>query len=301
MQTLQVDGETKGKRFDVVATEMLPMLSRAYVHVLIEGKRILLNGQAEKAGYKLREGDQITTDFDPKELEQIADIDLPILYEDDNLLVINKPEGVISHSRGKYWNEPSVASFVRQKTGAPNELQTNSLGWSTGQAGERSGIVHRLDRATSGVMICAKNQATLSWLQRQFSDRKVKKTYVALVSGHLSPKEAIINMPIERNPKAPATFRVGANGKPAVTKYKVLESRGAYDMVQLEPTTGRTHQLRVHLAYQKHPIVGDVLYDGKPAARLYLHASSLEITLPDGTRKRFSAPLPKVFKTEEPA
>jgi len=279
---LTIDEETKGKRFDVAATEMLPMLSRAYVHTLIEGKRVLLNGAQEKAGYKLRAGDVITTDFDPKELEQIAEIELPILFENDDVLVINKPEGIISHSRGKFWNEPSVASFVRQKTG---------------QEGERSGIVHRLDRATSGVMVCAKNQAALSWLQRQFSDRKVKKTYVALVSGHLEPSEAIIDMPIERNPKAPATFRVGANGKPSTTKYSVMESRGAYDLIKLEPTTGRTHQLRVHLTHQKHPIVGDPLYDGEPADRLYLHAQSLELTLPDGTRKTFSAPLPKSFKT----
>lgn len=279
---LVVDEESRGKRFDVVATEMLPMLSRAYVHVLIEGKRILLNGEKEKAGYKLRLGDKITTDFDPKEIDQIADIDLPILYEDDNVLVINKPEGVISHSRGRYWNEPSVASFVRQKTG---------------QEGERSGIVHRLDRATSGVMVCAKNAETMSLLQKQFSERKVKKTYVAVIKGHMKLPEAIIDMPIERNPKAPATFRVGANGKASQTKYTVIESREGYDVVKLEPVTGRTHQLRVHLTYQKHPIVGDTLYDGEPADRLFLHAASLEITLPGGVRKTFTAPLPKAFKT----
>jgi len=266
----------------VVATEMLPMLSRAYVHVLIEGKRILLNGEQTKAGRRLHVGDVITTDFKASELEQIPDIELPIIFENDDVLVINKPEGIISHSRGRYWNEPSVASFVRQKTG---------------QAGDRSGIVHRLDRATSGVMICAKNQATLSWLQKQFSDRKVKKVYMALAEGHLEPQEAIIDMPIERNPKAPATFRVGANGKPSTTQYKVEKQHGEFDLVRLEPTTGRTHQLRVHLAQQKHPILGDTLYDGAAADRLYLHAFSLEITLPGGERKLFSAPLPEAFKT----
>ncbi len=281
-QTLTIDAETKSKRFDVVATQMLPMLSRAYVHALIEGKRILLNGQQEKAGCKLRLNDVISTDFDASELEQIPDIDLPIIYEDDNLLVIDKPAGIISHSRGKYWNEPSVASFVRQKTG---------------QDGDRAGIVHRLDRATSGVMICAKNQASLSWFQRQFSDRNVQKTYVALVRGHLDPAEAVIDMPIERNPKAPATFRVGPNGKTSQTHYKVIKTQGDYDLVQLSPKTGRTHQLRVHLAHQKHPIVGDTFYDGETADRLFLHALSLEITLPDGQRKTFASPLPNVFKT----
>lgn len=280
MLRLTIDETTKSKRFDVVATQMLPMLSRAYVHVLIEGKRILLNGEQEKPGYKLRSGDVITTDFDPKEIDQIADIDLPVLYEDDNVLVINKPEGVISHSRGRYWNEPSVASFVRQKTG---------------QEGERSGIVHRLDRATSGVMICAKNAEAMSFLQKQFSERKVKKTYMAIVKGHMKLTKAIIDMPIERNPKAPATFRVGANGKPSQTKYAVIEQRQGYDVVKLEPLTGRTHQLRVHLTHQKHPIVGDTLYDGEPADRLFLHAFSLEITLPNGERRTFDAPLPSAF------
>lgn len=276
-----IDKETKGKRFDVTATEMLPMLSRAYVHALIEGKRILLNGGRVKPGYRLRLGDKITTDFDPKELDSIPDIDLPVLYENEDVVVIDKPVGVISHSRGRYWNEPSVASFIRQKTG---------------QEGERSGIVHRLDRATSGVMICAKNQEALSWLQKQFSQRRVKKVYTALVSGHLEPQEAIVDMPIERNPKAPATFRVGANGKSAQTKYSVVEVGDEHDLLRLEPLTGRTHQLRVHLSYQKHPIVGDQLYGGESADRLYLHASSLEITLPGGERMTFTSSLPAEFK-----
>ncbi len=280
-KTQTIDETLRGKRFDVVASEMLPMLSRAYVQALIEGQRILLNGQTEKAGYRLRLDDRISTDFDEKELEQIPEIELPIIFEDEDVLVINKPEGIISHSRGRYWNEPSVASFVRQRTG---------------QEGERSGIVHRLDRATSGVMICAKNAQALSWLQKQFSLRKVKKTYIAVVSGHLHPEAAVIDMPIERNPKAPATFRVGANGKPSVTKYEVIKSGPKHDLVKLEPATGRTHQLRVHLVHQKHPIVGDLLYGGEPAERLYLHAQTLEITLPDGSRRTFSAPVPKEFE-----
>lgn len=283
MKTQKIDDNSTGTRFDIVATEMLPMLSRAYVHVLIEGKRILLNGEQQKPGYKLRAGDVITTDFEEAEIDQIADIELPILYEDENVLVINKPAGIISHSRGRYWNEPSVASFVRQKSG---------------QEGERSGIVHRLDRATSGVMICAKNADTLSYLQKQFSSRKVKKTYTAIVEGHMKLPEAIVDMPIERNPKAPSTFRVGANGKPSQTKYSVIDTSKECEMLRLQPVTGRTHQLRVHLAHQKHPIIGDTLYNGKEAERLMLHAQSLEITLPGGQRTTFEAPLPEIFRTE---
>lgn len=278
---LVIDEQSAGKRFDVAATEMLPMLSRAYVHVLIEGKRILLNGKQQKAGQKLSVGDIITTDFEESEIDDIADIELPILYEDNNVLVIDKPEGVISHSRGRYWNEPSVASFVRQKTG---------------QDGERSGIVHRLDRATSGVMICAKNSETMAFLQRQFSTRKVNKSYVAIVSGHMKIPTAIIDMPIERNPKKPSTFRVHPGGKTAQTKYKLTASSANYSMLHLEPITGRTHQLRVHLNYQGHPIVGDSLYGGQEFDRMLLHAESLEISIPGGERKVFKSELPSVFQ-----
>jgi len=278
---LIVDVETSGKRFDTVASELLPKLSRSYVHSLIVGKRILYNGEVQKPGFRVREGDEISSDFDESEIENIADIDLPILYEDDNVLVINKPVGVISHSRGKFWNEPSVASFVRQKTG---------------QEGERAGIVHRLDRATSGVMICTKNSQTLSFLQKQFSSRKVQKTYIAIVSGHMKLPSAIIDMPIERNPKRPTSFRVGSSGKPSQTKFTVIASSQNGDALRLEPLTGRTHQLRVHLANQGHPIRGDELYGGEKSDRLYLHAQSITVKLPEHGMKTFEAPLPESFK-----
>lgn len=278
---LVIDEQSAGQRTDVAATSLLPSLSRAYVHTLIDGGRITVNKHPAKPGYKLRPGDTLRIDFDPSELEQIPDIDLPVMYEDDNVLVVDKPVGIISHSRGKYWNEPSVASFVRQKTH---------------QEGDRAGIVHRLDRATSGVMICAKNTAAMSLLQKQFSTRNVKKRYIAVVDGHINPPEAIIDIPIERNPKAPATFRTGSNGKHAQTHYKVLQSSSKHDLVELAPITGRTHQLRVHLKYVGHPIIGDVLYEGSPAERLYLHAFSLEITLPGGQRTIFTSPQPKEFQ-----
>jgi 23S rRNA pseudouridine1911/1915/1917 synthase len=276
-----IDEETKGKRADVLVTGLYPALSRSYVHRLFDEERIKLNSAEVKPGYKLRLGDKLSIDFDLKELDQIPDIELPILYEDENIIVVDKPSGVISHSRGKYWDEPSVASFMRQKTGQP---------------GERSGIVHRLDRATSGVMVCAKNQETLSHLQKQFSQRGVKKTYYAVISGHIEPQEAIIDMPIDRNPAKPQTFYVTYSGKTAQTAYRVVKSYGNYDEVELEPHTGRTHQLRVHLKQLGHPIVGDQLYGGEEAPRLFLHATSLEITLPGGKRQVFTSPLPPEFK-----
>jgi len=281
----QINSEDAGLRLDQFAARQLPMLSRAYVQKLCDEELILINGHPGKPGYKLREGDNVTITYDVSSAGKVDDIDLPILYQDDDVIVINKPAGVLTHALGKHGSEASVASFLRGKV--------------SGLTGDRAGIVHRLDRATSGVIVGAKSQAALSWLQKQFAQRKVKKTYVAIVKGHLKQPEAIIDMPIERNPKAPAMFRVGSNGKSATTHYKVLEANEHYSLVELRPTTGRTHQLRVHLAHIGHPIVGDPLYGGgKYGDRLYLHALSLEITLPNRKRQVFVAPLPDEFKTQ---
>jgi 23S rRNA pseudouridine1911/1915/1917 synthase len=253
---------------------------------LIDGDAVLVNGKPNKSGWKLREGDVITLTVDLSQEQVIEDIDLPIIYQDDDVVVINKPSGVISHSRGKYWYEPSVASFLRQIAG------------ESANPSDRSGIVHRLDRATSGVMICAKHEAALNFLQKQFSGRTVQKTYLAVVEGTMNPPEAIIDMPIERNPKKPATFRVGNQGKSSQTQYTTLQSNNRYSLVELTPKTGRTHQLRVHLNHLGKPIVGDELYGGKPAQRLMLHAASLQIMLPSdqpGNHTTFSVPMPDEF------
>lgn len=272
-----------GQRLDKALAIAYPQYSRAYLARLIDGDAILVNGKPNKAGWKLRAGDRITVTVDLSQEQVIEDIDLPIMYEDDDVLVINKPSGVISHSRGKFWYEPSVASFVRQHM---NE---------TADPTDRSGIVHRLDRATSGVMICAKNEAVLSFLQKQFSARTVQKTYLAIISGNILPEKAIIDMPIERNPKKPSSFRVGSNGKPSQTAYETVRTTEHYSLLELKPRTGRTHQLRVHLAYLKRPIVGDELYEGAPAERLMLHAASLTLQVPSGETQTFEAPLPDVF------
>jgi 23S rRNA pseudouridine1911/1915/1917 synthase len=144
-------------------------------------------------------------------------------------------------------------------------------------------------------MICAKTPEALKWLQKQFSQRRTKKTYAAVVPGVMKEKEAVIDMPIERNPKKPQSFRVGTNGKAAVTAYKVIRTNGERSLLELKPTTGRTHQLRAHLAHLGHPILGDELYGGKPADRLFLHAEALELTLPGKERKAFEVPVPPEF------
>jgi 23S rRNA-/tRNA-specific pseudouridylate synthase len=145
-------------------------------------------------------------------------------------------------------------------------------------------------------MICAKNEETSSFLQKQFSNRNVKKTYLALITGELKEPAGLIDVPIERNPKKPATFRAGINGKSAQTQFEILQTNGRHSLVQLKPATGRTHQLRVHLGYLKHPIVGDEFYNGESAQRLMLHAKELEITLPGGKRTTFSVEMPQIFK-----
>ncbi len=198
-----------------------------------------------------------------RELPQI-----PVIYEDDNVLVLNKPAGLLSMVKGEYCPEPTLEDYGL--------------------------LVHRLDRDTSGVVILAKNPETQKLLRRQFQDRKAHKTYYAIVEGHPKQSEALIDLPIERNFKQPNTFLVTPNGKASQTYYKVIKQNDRYSLLELKPTTGRTHQLRVHLKYLGTPILGDRVY-GDEASRLFLHAHSLEITIPEGQRRTFTAPLPPEF------
>ena len=188
---------------------------------------------------------------------------------------------MLTHSKGAFNPEATVSSFIRPYT--------------TGMQDNRGGIVHRLDRVTSGLLICAKHEKALEWLQKQFADRKAKKEYIAVVEGVPETLEASIEMPIERNPKKPQTFRVGPNGKKAETYYKVIKHSDNYSLIDLKPVTGRTHQLRVHMQQIGHPILGDVLYGAQPADRTYLHAHSLTIMIPSGETKTFTAAVPPSF------
>lgn len=281
-------------RLDVWLMQKYPDFSRAFLQKLCTQDKVLVNDVPQKGGYKLRGEESIEVLHDMTQIiGLIPDIDLPIVYEDDDVIVVNKPAGVLSHGLSKFLGEPSVASFLRQRLTAD---KTGS--WKPEDL--RFGIVHRLDRVTSGLMICAKNQDAMRHLQKQFHDRKVEKIYWALVVGRLKHEEAMLDLPIERNPKAPSTFRVGPNGKSAQTRYKVLkeiEQEGrTLSLVALYPKTGRTHQLRVHMLHIGHPIVGDVLYGGVSADRLYLHAHELDLVLPGGESKRFIAPLPEAFE-----
>jgi len=275
-----------GLRVDVFVAKKYPQFARAALSVLFDKQIVLINDKTAKAGQKVKEKDIVSLD-ESKLFMQPEKITLPVLYEDENVMVINKLEGVLTHSKGSINTEGSVATFISPYINSYELL------------GSRAGIVHRLDRATSGVIITAKNASAMIYLQKQFSQRKTKKTYLAIIEGWPQLEQAVIDAPIERNPKKPQTFRVGSGGKPAQTEYKILEkfekNGKPYSFIELKPVTGRTHQLRVHLKHIGHPIVGDKVY-GKPAQHMYLHAASLEITIPDGERKVFKADSPKYFK-----
>ncbi|USN96025.1 MAG: RluA family pseudouridine synthase [Candidatus Nomurabacteria bacterium] len=273
-------------RLDAYLAQYWPEHSRATWQKYVKAGYVTVNGEVEKSTKRLLdEDDKVETSVPDAQTHD--DQSLPIIYQDKNVIVINKPTGILSHSKGVLNDEFTVAGFFKRFT--KYNVDTN-----------RPGIIHRLDRDTSGVLIGALNDKTAKLLQRQFSDRKVKKTYIAVVDGIPKQSEALIDLPIGRNPKHPSQFRVDPNGKSAQTAYRILASSKKYSLVELQPHTGRTHQLRVHMAYIGTPIHGDKVY-GKQADRLYLHAAKLEITIPEGERMLFAADVPPEFASMEMA
>jgi 23S rRNA pseudouridine1911/1915/1917 synthase len=259
---------TEKKRLDHMMVEIFKSYNRSTLQKFIESGFVKVDGVvAKKPNQKFAEGAYIELDV-PEEMKN-ADVEPDVIYEDDDVIVMNKPAGLLSEPRGQYCPEKTLADF----------------GY----------IAHRLDRDTSGVVILAKTEEIQKFLKKQFQDRTVHKTYVAVVSGRPKLDEARIDLPLIRDLKRPTTFRVDANGKEAETFYKVLKANDKYSMVELKPTTGRTHQLRVHMKYLGHPILGDPVYGEEKADRLYLHARELEITLPSGERKIFKAQVPREF------
>lgn len=267
-------------RLDQYLAEYYPEKSRSQWQKYINGGYVSVNEVVVTSSkHSLGEDDEVS--YVENQSPQIT-FEAPIIYEDDNVLVLNKPIGMLTHAKGGIVHEQTVADIIRPLT-------------SYCQDTNRPGIVHRLDRATSGVIATVKNENTASLLQRQFTDRKTKKTYIAIVEGHPKHPEARLELPIERDPKKPSQFRVGPSGKSASTSYRVLAETDKYSLVELKPETGRTHQLRVHMQYIGCPILGDTVY-GNKSNRMYLHAHKLEITIPEGQRKVFEAPIPSEFK-----
>ena len=269
-------------RLDIyLSTKFDTTISRSLWQKYIKAGYVSVNNKvATTPKFEVDETDEIALNLPEKEQ---TDVDLPILYEDDDVIVVNKPSGLLTHAKGGLSDEPTVAEIIRPKTSFATDT-------------DRPGIVHRLDRDTSGLLIIAKNPESAAHLQRQFAERTAKKTYIAITDGKPKLNAAKIDLPIGRNPSAPSTFRIDPNGKPAQTVYCVLAENDAQSLVKLKPTTGRTHQLRVHLAHLNTPILGDRVYGKSSDCRMMLHAQKLEITLPSGERKVFEAVIPDEFK-----
>ncbi len=274
-------------RLDVYLNDKIDGYSRSYLIKCIKQSMISIDGKIEKKpGFLLKKDSVITVNIIKPKLSRL---NLKIIFENDQVIVVDKPAGILSHSKGVILEEATVSSWVIDKT--------------TGLTGNKAGIVHRLDRATSGVMILALNGKAQLFLQKQFSTRKVTKVYYAIVEGIPKPERAIIDIPIKRNPSIPKQFMTNINGKTALTEYKVIKSnhQSNLSLVQLFPKTGRTHQLRVHLKHLGTPIAGDSLYNKSTChkySRMYLHAYSLTINLPNSNiPTEFIANLPKDFET----
>ena len=274
-------------RLDLLLVEDCPQFNRSTLQSFIKDGCVTVNGKIiKKPNYEVSPSASVVLKVPEK--QSAPDLKDILLYEDEDCLVINKPAGLLSMTKGQYTPEPTLEDYGL--------------------------LVHRLDRGTSGVVILAKNEKTQSFLRRQFQDRRAHKTYYAIVAGIPKLPSAKIDLPITRSLKHPTTFEVSPNGKPSQTFYRVVSTRSissttevgfdsninnkAISLLELKPITGRTHQLRVHLKYLGHPIIGDPIYSDIPAPRLFLHANSLEITIPGipyRVRKTFTAPLPESF------
>lgn len=267
-------------RLDAYVSKEYPEISRSTWQKHIKNGHVSVNGTSiTSTKYAVTPKDIVKASV--PELPSHSDKELPILYMDDSVVVINKPAGVLTHKKGVLDEEFTVADFMKRYT-------------TVGLDGDRPGIVHRLDRDTSGVIICARTQEAFDSLKTQFSDRTTTKVYKAITTRHPKLQKAIIDAPIARDTSKPGTFKVNPNGKPAQTAYIVDEFRDNKEaLVTLTPKTGRTHQIRVHLTYINCPIKGDIVY-GTPSDRLFLHAYSLTVKLGD-QEKTFTADIPKQF------
>ena len=277
-------------RVDRYISQKLSILSRAKVKKLVELGMVLVNGREVEPSFQVKIGDKIIVQVPPEEEVKLEPENLPlkIVYEDQDCLVIEKDAGTVVH--------PAVG---HQKGTLVNALLFYLKKKSTKDA--RAGIVHRLDKETSGLMVVAKNEEAEKSLKNQFKNRVVKKAYLCLVQGILAKKEGVIGQPIGRHPKNRQKFAVVETGRPSQTEYEVKEEIGKYSLVEARPLTGRTHQIRVHFSSLGHPLVGDSLYGGKKLLRpeltlnrQFLHASYLGFKQPTtGAFLEFYSDLPE--------
>ncbi len=303
-QQITIDKENIGIRLDVFLTSRFPDYTRSYFHRLIKSGFVKLNEKRTKSGYLLRLGDKVSIEFVSTEIDmQPVSMPIDVVYEDDDVIVVNKPAGMVVHP-GKGNETNTLVNALLYYT---NELADTGAYF-------RPGIVHRLDKDTSGLLVVAKNQRALWRLRKQFDSKQIHRIYWALVWGDFEEEQGTVREAIARSRKNPLKFVVDVRGKDAVTHYKVLQRFQYVTLLEFKLETGRTHQIRVHANYLHHPVVGDQLYNGrenqlmrlpenlrkrgahllKMLDRQALHAKQLTFIHPTtGERLSFEAPLPQ--------
>jgi 23S rRNA pseudouridine1911/1915/1917 synthase len=282
----EVGAECEGQRLDEFLAARLHRLSRMRIAGLAAAGACAVNGEASPPGRKLAAGDVVEVSAGGDEPNAMTPEPLPldIVYEDEHLVVVNKPAGMLVHPTRAVKSGTLINALA---------YHLNTRRSTANASFVRPGLVHRLDRATSGLLVVAKTQDALSRLTRHFHRRVVEKRYLAVLHGRVGEEQLTISAPIGRVSDARPQWGVDASGKPAETRLRVVERRRALTLVELEPVTGRTNQLRIHCAHAGHPIAGDEWYAGDQLPRLCLHAARLAFHHPaDNRRCEFTSPLP---------
>ncbi|HLB26201.1 MAG TPA: RluA family pseudouridine synthase [Dehalococcoidia bacterium] len=286
MKTLELTADRPGERLDVFLSRAVAGLSRSRARRLIDDRLVTVDGAPERPSYRLPGGARVTATLPPAgeagpEAERIP---LTIVYQDEDVIVVDKAAGLTVHPAPGH----ATGTLVNALLALVPELA---------EVGERlrPGIVHRLDRDTSGLLVVARNERARADLVRQLKQREVSKTYLALVRGVPKPPQGTIEAPIGRHPRNRKKMAVVAGGREAETRYRLREEIDGMSLLEVEPVTGRTHQIRVHLAATGHPVIGDAVYGKRSeiAGRQFLHAWRLAFDLPSsGRRVEFESPLP---------
>lgn len=291
MEDLQylVDSKDEGLRLDVYLSRELHDLSRSYIKKLLERELVVVNGLAKKPSYKVQSGDEImmelpevaSMEVEPKE------IDLSIIYEDDDLVVVDKAKGMVVHPAKGNLHDTLVNALL---------FHVDNLSGINGIL--RPGIVHRIDKDTTGILVVAKNDRAHQYLSAQLKDHSMEREYFALVHGNVKKEQGTIDGPLGRSKKDRLKMAIVDDGKRAVTHYQVIKRYKGYTLIKAILETGRTHQIRVHMASIHHPLVGDFIYGHKKEQikGQLLHAAKLGFITPEGKKMTFKAPVHEEFR-----